>query len=372
MNPIDENTLKECNDCASKGLKYSQRDGHAQVTISEDYMRETRNGQSYVQQASALADSMENGDFANEFKLLKSAIGLPIALQNTQRQDAANRTHATDQPRGFSPNEARFTTAEPAKPTQPKQLRNFRPNQYFGPEFLGIGHASESGINFTLAESDAIDVVAFQVDEEGDSDGDDGTEGGQAPNSDDISDGKPVDESDVYERYSSPGHTPSLEIRKDFPDKDEAGYVEVREGSDVHGAPHGPKHGVNCPTPKMKYQDGLDWNEYEWIATFDDYSDAERAAHAAYKGVDTDEVMDTTASTSSIESRLEEYLTELGWVCTKKCILKVQLIAMNYQLIYGATVVTEKDEDTEVRKYHAWIWKYHAFNAYYYMWCDRK
>lgn len=59
---MDDNTIKKCNNCASEGLSYRLNNGRPQVMISENYMSEARDGMSYMQQASMLADMMANGE----------------------------------------------------------------------------------------------------------------------------------------------------------------------------------------------------------------------------------------------------------------------------------------------------------------------
>lgn len=58
---MDETTIKKCNACASEGLTYRLSNGRPQVMIGENYMREARDGMSYMQQASILADMIASG-----------------------------------------------------------------------------------------------------------------------------------------------------------------------------------------------------------------------------------------------------------------------------------------------------------------------
>jgi len=124
---MNDETIKQCNNCASDGLTYSLNNGRPQVMISENYMSEARDGLSYMQQASALADMMAQGEVSPNLGNEAAHPSTPVELTPMfQPAIAANDWSA-----------------------RPK----------VGAPKLALG-------NFTLAETDAADVLGMQQQED--------------------------------------------------------------------------------------------------------------------------------------------------------------------------------------------------------------
>lgn len=153
---MDEQTIKKCNNCAPKGVKYSLQNGRPQVMVGEDFLKEEFGGQSWMDQAKTLAEMIAKGDVGQEYMEDGKGTGpLPPEWSRKPEQGAdpfsAAEGHLLAGRESPSPAESR--TLHPS-------TRNYTTAEVFGAQILGSGPPKEGVTkNFTLQETEAKDVL---------------------------------------------------------------------------------------------------------------------------------------------------------------------------------------------------------------------
>lgn len=179
---MNEETIKKCNTCAPKGMTYSLQNGRPQVMLGEDFMKEDFGGQSMMDQAKALTEMMAKGDFGPDYMERGDAHQNGAIVGATPIMEPPPASRFPGPPAMMEPQVQRFRETETPPPALPGQ-RNYISAELFGPEILGSGPPPGGGIeNFTLAETDAADILpggALQRNSEGNDGGDDDSSSSQ-------------------------------------------------------------------------------------------------------------------------------------------------------------------------------------------------